>query len=80
MSKRFPSSHQDALLSLLREIRNEARLRQVDLAERLGQPQPYVSRFESGERRLDILELRQVCEAVGISLEEFAGRLEKRLT
>jgi len=79
MSKRSPPSQQKALLSLLREVRSDAGLRQVDLAERLGQPQPYVSRYESGERRLDILELRQVCDAVGITLEEFVARLEKRL-
>ncbi|HUT10787.1 MAG TPA: helix-turn-helix transcriptional regulator [Thermoguttaceae bacterium] len=79
MSKRSPPSQQNALLSLLREIRSDAGLRQVDLAEKLGQPQPYVSRYESGERRLDILELRQVCDAVGIKLEEFVARLEKRL-
>jgi len=79
MSKRSPRSQQEALLSLLREIRSDAGLRQVDLADKLGQPQPYVSRYESGERRLDILELREVCEAVGITLDEFAARLEQRL-
>jgi len=79
MSKRSPRSQQEALLSLLREIRSDAGLRQVDLADKLGQPQPYVSRYESGERRLDILELREVCEAVGITLDEFAARLDQRL-
>jgi len=79
MSKRSPRSQQEALLHLLKEIRIEAELRQVDLAEKLGQPQPFVSRYESGERRLDILELREVCRALGTSLEEFAARLEERL-
>jgi ribosome-binding protein aMBF1 (putative translation factor) len=79
MSKRSPRSEQEALVALLRDIRHEAGLRQTDLAERLGQPQPFVSRYESGERRLDILELRQVCRAVGITLQEFAARLEQLL-
>lgn len=79
MSRRSPTAQQDALLSLLREIRSDAGLRQVDLAEKLGQAQPYVSRYESGERRLDILELRQICQTLGISLESFAARLEQRL-
>ncbi len=79
MSKRSPRSDQEALVALLREIRGEAGLRQIDLAKKLGEPQPFVSRYESGERRLDVLELRQVCQAVGITLEEFAARLERRL-
>ena len=54
-------------------------MRQVDLADRLGQPQSYVSKYEAGERRLDLLELRQVCNVLGISLEAFIRRLESAL-
>ena len=54
-------------------------MRQVDLADRLGQPQSYVSKYESGERRLDLLELRQVCNVLGISLEAFIRRLDSAL-
>jgi transcriptional regulator with XRE-family HTH domain len=64
------------LLGLLRRVRVEARLRQVDLAKKLRQPQSFVSKYESAERRLDLLELRQVCAAVGISLPEFVRRFE----
>ena len=64
------------LFAILREARISAGLRQSDVAERLGQPQSYVSKYESGERRLDVLELRAVCKALGISLTEFARRLE----
>ena len=64
------------VLALLRTARQEAGMRQVDLADRLRQPQSYVSKYESGERRLDLLELRQVCNALGISLEAFIRRLE----
>ena len=70
---------QDALLSVLRKIRAEAGLRQTDMAERLHMPQSFVSKYESGERRLDTLELRAVCKAVGISLVDFAKRLERLL-
>ena len=72
-------SDQDALLALLRQIRTDAGLRQVDLAERRGQPQPFVSKYESGERRLDILELRAVCRAVGITPQDFFNRLDEAL-
>ena len=64
------------LLELLRQIRSEAGLRQVDLAKRLRQPQSFVSKYESGERRLDLLELQQVCAALGVSLRDFVKRFE----
>ena len=62
--------------SLLRQIREQAGLRQADLAQRIGQTQSFVSKYESGERRLDLLELRQVCEAAEISLSEFVRMFE----
>jgi len=77
MSKRHSLRQQARLQALLREIRREAGLTQTDLAKQLGQPQSFVSKYESGERRLDVLELRQVCNAVAISLEEFVTRLEQ---
>jgi transcriptional regulator with XRE-family HTH domain len=54
----------------------EAGLRQGDLADRLKQTQSFVSKYESGERRLDLLELQQICRAVGLSLAQFVRRFE----
>jgi transcriptional regulator with XRE-family HTH domain len=68
-----------ALLHLLKELRNEAGLRQQDIAARLGQPQSFVSRYESGGRRLDVVELREVCETCNVSLTEFSRRFERLL-
>lgn len=65
------------LRRLLRELRTEGGLTQVELAERLDEPQSFVSKYESGERRLDVLELREVCNALGISLIDFIDRLER---
>ena len=64
------------LQQLLRELRVAAQLRQVDVACRIGQPQPFVSKYESGERRLDLIELRQICSALDIPLVEFIQRFE----
>lgn len=69
----------EKLLALLRRIRQDKGLRQVELAARLGVPQSFVSKYESGDRRLDILELRQVCDAIGISLAEFIRKLENSI-
>lgn len=52
-------------------------MRQEDLAAKLGQPQSFVSRYESGERRVDLLELKAICRAVGITLNEFVRRFEE---
>ena len=70
---------QEALLSLLRQLRTEAGLRQVDMAKALGKPQAFVSYYESGARRLDLLELREICGILGIPLIELVRRFEKLL-
>ena len=62
------------LSALLKQIRLEADLTQSQLAEKIGQTQSYVSKYESGEQRLDLIELEAVCEAVGISLADFVER------
>jgi len=76
MDKAIHSAAQDALSRLLREHRERARLRQVDVAERLNEPQSFVSKYESGERRLDIVELRQVCAALEVPFIEFIQEFE----
>jgi transcriptional regulator with XRE-family HTH domain len=58
--------------ALLKLLRIEKGLSQTDLAERLEMPQSYVSKYETGERRLDFVETVQICEALGIGIEEFA--------
>lgn len=79
MDKTIYTRQQQKLRELLRELRLKAGLRQTDLAEKIGEPQSFVSKIESGERRLDVLELREICRALGLTLPDFARRLEKRL-
>jgi transcriptional regulator with XRE-family HTH domain len=68
---------QEKFQHLLRQVRSEAGMRQVDLAAKLGRPQSFVSNYEAGERGIDIMDLRYICEAVGISLPEFVNRFEE---
>lgn len=80
MPKRIPTAAQrDALANLLVTIRQEAGLDQTTVAKAVGKGQSFVSRYESGERRLDILELRAVCQACGITLARFVKRLESAI-
>jgi len=65
------------LCNLLRKLRKEAEMRQVDLAAKLNQPQSFVSKYESGERRLDVVEVEAICQAIGISLATFARRFQE---
>ena len=74
------TAEEERLQVLLREVRLDAGLTQADLAGRLGQAQSFVSKYESGERRLDLLEVRQVCRALGMSLRDFVRRLEESLS
>ena len=75
-----PFNHQQQKLrELLRQVRIEADVKQADLAKRLGAPQSFVSKYESGERRLDLIEVRQVCQALGIHLARFVELFEEAL-
>jgi transcriptional regulator with XRE-family HTH domain len=73
------TAQQECLRALLREVRIGAGLTQVELAKRIGRPQSFVSKYESGERRLDLVEVRQICKAVGLSLAAFVRRFEESL-
>ena len=63
-----------SLAALLRQIRMNANLTQSQLAEKIGQTQSYVSKYENGEQRLDLIELEIVCKAVGVPLTDFVER------
>jgi len=55
---------------LLREMREEAKLTQRDLASKLHRSQPWVHKSELGERRVDISEFLEWCIGCGVSPEE----------
>ena len=63
-------------MRLLRRAREEAGLRQQDLATLLGRPQSFVSKYETGERRLDLVELSRVCQALDHSLVQLVQDYE----
>lgn len=76
VEKSIYSVEYQQLCALLRELRREAGLTQVDVAERLDVPQSFVSKYESGERRLDVIELRHVAAAIGTTLQAIIERLD----
>lgn len=58
----------EKLRSYLKQARNDAGLRQSDVAEMLQKPQSYVAKVESGERKLEVIEALGYCEAVGVDI------------
>lgn len=56
-----------------------AGLKQTDLADILDVPQSFVSKIETGERGLDLVELKIVVEAMGATLSEFVAEFEKNV-
>jgi transcriptional regulator with XRE-family HTH domain len=76
VDKSIYTAEYQRLCGLLRELRLEVGLTQVEVAARLDEPQSFVSKYESGERRLDVVELRHVAGALGTSLLAVIERLE----
>lgn len=64
MVKTLGSKRHKALINLLIEAREKAGLTQTELAEKLGEYQSFVARLESGQRRVDVVELIRFGEAL----------------
>jgi transcriptional regulator with XRE-family HTH domain len=66
------------LLTLLRDLRERAGITQLALAESLGNTQTFISKIERGERRIDVVEFVEICDALGVdpvvSFREFLKR------
>ncbi|MDM0025728.1 helix-turn-helix domain-containing protein [Variovorax saccharolyticus] len=55
------------LRELLAQARDDAGLKQAQVAALLKRPQSFVSKYENGERKLDVVEFIDVCKALGVS-------------
>lgn len=60
------TSAYENLRRLLTQARLDAELTQAQVATRLNRPQSFVSKYESGERQLDVIEFLAICKAIGI--------------
>ena len=79
MKKSIHTRDYAILLELLIELRHNAGLTQAQLGSKLPFGQPEISKIERGERRVDVIELRMICQALGTSLECFVNDFEKHL-
>jgi transcriptional regulator with XRE-family HTH domain len=75
MARSSRSPRQARLQELLVAQRAAAGLTQEELALRLRRPQSFVSKYETGERRLDVVELFEVADAIGFDVQVLISEL-----
>ena len=78
MEKTIYSDDYRRLCRMLKARRVFLGLRQADLAERLEVSQTFVSNYEKGDRRLDLIELDKICEALDVPLLDFVAEFKGR--
>jgi transcriptional regulator with XRE-family HTH domain len=80
MEKTIYSDEYLVVIQLLKELRKAAGLTQIQMADKLSQTQSLYSKYERGEIRLDVIQLRTITSILGLTLTEFSEKLEQRLT
>lgn len=76
MSKTISSKSYEKFCQLLVEERKRAKLTQADVAKLLRKHQSYVSKYECGERRLDVLEFLDIAQAIGFEPAKLIKKLK----
>jgi transcriptional regulator with XRE-family HTH domain len=77
MSRTLGSQRHKAMWTFLINKRKKAGLSQYEVAKRLGRWQSYVARVESGQRRLDLMELLDFAEALEFDIRELVRHAAK---
>ncbi len=77
MVRTLDSPRHEALRAFIVERRNKAKLRQVDVAKRLGRSQSYVTYVETGQKLIDVVELMEWAEAIGFDPRDAIKQLAK---
>lgn len=80
MQKSIHTPEYRLLVDLLRTSREELKVSQAQVAEKLGISASQLSKWERRERRIDLLELSRYCDAAGIDLIELIGTWRDRAT
>jgi transcriptional regulator with XRE-family HTH domain len=67
------------MLDVLVAARKKAGVTQDELADRLGKPQPFVSKVERGVRRIDVIEFAAIAKALDLDPTKLFGEVARRL-
>jgi transcriptional regulator with XRE-family HTH domain len=76
MPKTIHRPEYDVVLAMVRSLRERAGITQTDMSAQLGRSQSFISDIERGVRRIDVLELRDICRLAGKGFPAFVGELE----
>ncbi|WP_429262453.1 helix-turn-helix domain-containing protein [Mucilaginibacter sp. 3215] len=76
MKKTLYSQKYKTLITELTQLRIDAGLRQEDLAKRLSVPQSFISKYENGERRLDLIEVIEICNCLNSSVQTIIDKIK----
>ena len=76
MAKSLRSPRQQKLIEALKAARKSAGLTQAAVAAALEKPQSYIAKAESGERRLDLIELLDLAQIIGIDMPRLIYMLQ----
>lgn len=79
VKKSLNSKENKLLLEMLYQLRVSSGLRQSDLADQLKVPQSFISKIESGERRIDFIELREILKCFNTNIMEFLTEFENKI-
>ena len=77
MTKSLFTGRHERFCGLLIAARKKRGLTQIDLSKKLGRPQSFVSKYENGERRLDVIEFLEVADALGVEPSRIINQLRK---
>ena len=77
MAKTLGTEQHKALIAMLIAKREAAGLTQAQLAEALGEYQSFVARLESGQRRVDVIELIELARILGFDASQVVTAVEQ---
>lgn len=77
MQKSLFSQEYRIFLDHLKAARADAGLTQIQLAKRMNITQSFISKCERGERRIDLVELRAWCRALGVPFPAFVSHFDQ---
>jgi transcriptional regulator with XRE-family HTH domain len=79
MSNKLWEKRREAFRMAIKQIRKKANLTQEELAVKMGKYQSYVSKYESGERKLDYVEIVEILDACKSNMSAFDRLYKKHL-
>jgi len=77
MPETIRSPRQELLIKRIVEARKRAGLTQAEVAAHFGKHQPFIANIESGQRRLDLVELFVLAEIVDLDLHRLIDEIKR---